>query len=253
MTDLTTSTLVVLFSAGGLAGFVDSIAGGGGIITVPALLAVGIPPHQALATNKLQSSCGSLTAAMNYTKRGLMNPRELFTGFFFSFIGAMAGAIVVQHCSAGFLETTIIVLLSALFIYTALSPKLGFEQRPHKLHPFLFYTFFGLLLGFYDGFFGPGTGNFWTIALVVLLGLDLKQATAQTKLFNVTSNIVALAVFLSSGLVLWSAGIAMGAGQIIGAYCGSTLVSKKEIHFIRIFFLIVVAATIIKLIFEKLR
>jgi uncharacterized membrane protein YfcA len=250
--DLTTPTLLLLFVAGGLAGFVDSIAGGGGIITVPALLAVGVPPHQALATNKLQSSCGSLTAAMNYTKRGLMNPRELFTGFFFSFIGAMVGAIVVQHFSATFLETMIIVLLTILFIYTALSPKLGSKQTSHKINHFCFYTIFGLLLGFYDGFFGPGTGNFWTISLVVLLGLDLKQATAQTKLFNVTSNIVALSVFIYSGLVLWTAGIVMGAGQVIGAYCGSTLVSKKETRFIRIFFLTVVAVTIIKLVFEKL-
>jgi len=245
--DLASPTLLLLFAAGALAGFVDSIAGGGGIITVPALLAVGISPHQALATNKLQSSFGSLTAAMNYTKRGLMNPRELFTGFFFSFIGAMVGAIVVQYFSAGFLETMIIALLTLLFIYTALSPRLGFEQRPHKINHFCFYTCFGLLLGFYDGFFGPGTGNFWTISLVVLLGLDLKAATAQTKLFNLTSNVVALAVFLYSGLVLWSAGLAMGAGQVIGAWCGSTLVSKKEVRFIRVFFLAVVAATIVKL------
>lgn len=116
-----------------------------------------------------------------------------------------------------------------------------------ELNHLFFYLLFGLLIGFYDGFFGPGTGSFWTMALIVLLGLDLKQATAQTKLFNFTSNIVSLAVFIYSGLVLWTAGLIMGMGQIIGAYLGSTLVSKREVHFIRIFFLIVVAATIIKL------
>ncbi len=243
--------LVLLFLAGVLAGFIDSIAGGGGIITVPALLAVGIPPHQALATNKLQSSCGSLTAALNYTRRGLMNPRELFTGFFFSFLGALSGSIAVQFFNAAFLENLIIIMLLVLFVYTALSPKLGFKQQPQKISQGLFYTVFGLLIGFYDGFFGPGTGSFWTISLVVLLGLDLKRATAQTKLFNVTSNLVALSIFLYSGLVLWGAGLAMGIGQIIGAYCGSTLVSKREVHFIRIFFLIVVAATIIRLAVKK--
>ncbi|HIP39007.1 MAG TPA: hypothetical protein EYG88_06465 [Desulfocapsa sulfexigens] len=245
--ELTIPILVLLFLAGILAGFIDSIAGGGGIITVPALLAVGIPPHQALATNKLQSSCGSLTAALNYTRRGLMNPRELFTGFFFSFLGALSGAIAVQFFEAAFLENLIIAMLIVLFAYTALSPKLGFKQQPHKIGHGLFYTVFGLLIGFYDGFFGPGTGSFWTISLVLLLGLDLKQATAQTKLFNVTSNLVALSIFLYSGLVLWGAGLAMGIGQIIGAYCGSTLVSKREVQFIRVFFLIVVAATIIRL------
>jgi len=243
-------TLFLLFLAGLLAGFVDSIAGGGGIITVPALLAVGIPPHQALATNKLQSSCGSLTAAVNYTRRGLMNPRELFAGFFFSLSGAVLGSVAVQFFSAGFLENLIIVLLIVLFIYTALSPQLGFERKPHKINHLLFYALFGLLLGFYDGFFGPGTGSFWTIALVLLLGLDLKSATAQTKLFNLTSNVVALCVFIYSGLVLWSAGLAMGSGQVIGAWCGSTLVTKKEVRFIRFFFLAVVAATIVKLSME---
>ncbi len=249
--ELTFPILVLLFLAGVLAGFIDSIAGGGGIITVPALLAVGIPPHQALATNKLQSSCGSLTAALNYTKHGLMNPRELFTGFFFSFLGALSGSIAVQFFNAAFLENLIIIMLIVLFVYTALSPKLGFKQQPQKISHGLFYTVFGLLIGFYDGFFGPGTGSFWTISLVVLLGLDLKRATAQTKLFNVTSNLVALSIFLYSGLVLWAAGLSMGVGQIIGAYCGSTLVSKKEVHFIRIFFLIVVAATIIRLAVKK--
>ena len=243
--------LVLLFAAGLMAGFIDSIAGGGGIISVPLLLAVGIPPHQALATNKLQSSCGSFTAAINYTKRGLMNPRELITGLLFSFIGAVIGAVAVQLFQASFLENLIIVMLVVLFVYTALSPQLGFTQQEQKIKKGFFYTLFGLLIGFYDGFFGPGTGSFWTIALVVLLGLDLKQATAQTKLFNVTSNIVALTVFIASGLVLWLPGLAMGTGQIIGAYCGSTLVTKKEVHFIRIFFLIVVAATIIKLVVSR--
>ncbi len=249
--DMGTATLFLLFLAGLLAGFIDSIAGGGGIITVPALLAAGIPPHQALATNKLQSSCGSLTAAANYSRLGLMNPGELIIGFVFSFLGAVGGAITVQFFSGDFLENLIIIMLVILFVYTLLSPQLGFRQRQHKIKHSIFYVIFGVLIGFYDGFFGPGTGSFWTISLVVLLGLDLKQATAQTKLFNLTSNVVALAVFLYSGLVLWRAGLAMGAGQVIGAFCGSTLVSRKEVRFIRVFFLCVVAATIIKLSVDR--
>jgi len=176
-----------------------------------------------------------------------MNPKDLFTGVIFSFLGGIAGSVAVQYFSVGFLEKMILVMLLILFIYTAMSPKMGFEQTQHKINHLFFYTLFGLLIGFYDGFFGPGTGSFWTIALVLLLGLDLRQATAQTKLFNLTSNIVSLAVFIYSGLVLWTAGLVMGVGQIIGAYLGSTLVSKREVHFIRIFFLIVVAVTIIKL------
>jgi len=234
---------------GGFAGFIDSIAGGGGMIALPAIMAVGIPPHIALATNKLQSTFGSFTATVNYMKKGLMKPSELMYGVFFTFIGAALGSFVVQYFAASFLSTLIIIMLIILFIYTLLSPKLGHENLKAKMSENKFYLIFGILIGFYDGFFGPGTGSFWTIALILLLGLNLKQATAQTKLFNFTSNIVSLGVFASMGLVLWYVGIIMGLGQILGAYLGSTLVSKKDVKFIRVFFLIVVALTILKLIF----
>jgi len=246
--DLDFLTLFLLFLAGGMAGFVDSIAGGGGIITLPALLAAGVPPHQALATNKLQSSFGSFTATLNYARLGLMNPGELLLGVFFTFVGAATGATVVQWFPANRLESLIIVMLIVIFIYTALTPKLGLEPKPHKISHTLFYVVAGLLIGFYDGFFGPGTGSFWTMALVLLLGLDLKAATAQTKLFNFTSNIVSLGVFIYAGLVFWTVGVVMGTGQIAGAFLGSTLVHKREVKFIRLFFLIVVGATIIKLL-----
>ena len=247
--ELDFTTIVFLFFVGGFAGFIDSIAGGGGMIALPALMSVGIPPHIALATNKLQSSFGSLTATINYMKKGLLNPSELIYGVVSTFIGAAIGATIVQYFSGSFLSKLIIVMLIILFLYTLFSPKLGHERVKQKIKENYFYLIFGLLIGFYDGFFGPGTGSFWTIALVLLLGLNLKEATAQTKLFNFTSNIVSLAVFASMGLVLWYVGIIMGLGQIIGAYLGSTLVSKKDVKFIRVFFLTVVALTILKLIF----
>jgi len=249
--ELDTLSLVILFFSGLMAGFIDSIAGGGGIITLPALLAVGIPPHQALATNKLQSSFGSFTATLNYTRVGLMNPKELVVGILFTLIGAGIGAIVVQWFKADFLVSLIIVMLIVIFIYTLLTPNLGKVKTEHKMSHSLFYTIFGLLIGFYDGFFGPATGSFWTMAMVLLIGLDLKTATAQTKLFNFTSNIVSLIVFIYSGLVVWLAGLIMGVGQIIGAFLGSSLVSKKEVKFIRVFFLTIVALTIAKLVYQK--
>ena len=115
----------------------------------------------------------------------------------------------------------------------------------------LFFFVFGLGIGFYDGFFGPGTGTFWTIALVVLLGLNLKKATAQTKVMNFTSNVVSLAVFLWSGNVLFAVGLLMGLGQIVGAYIGSNMVIKKEVKFIRLFFLTMVGLTLLKLIYSS--
>jgi len=179
-----------------------------------------------------------------------MNPKELLVGVLFTLIGAAIGAIVVQQFRADSLVSLIIVMLIVIFIYTLLTPKLGASTKEHKMPHALFYTIFGLAIGFYDGFFGPGTGSFWTMALVLLIGLDLKAATAQTKLFNFTSNIVSLAVFIYSDLVIWVAGLIMGAGQIIGAFLGSSLVSKREVKFIRKFFLTIVALTIVKLIYQ---
>lgn len=241
-------TYLLLFLAGGFAGFVDSIAGGGGIIALPALLAAGIPPHQALATNKLQGTFGALTSALNYARKGMMHPRKLMWGVLYTLIGAMVGTIAVQRFPAQALESLIVIMLLVIFLYTVATPKLGATVTEAKMRSGMFYLVFGLLLGFYDGFFGPGTGSFWTMGLVLLMGLDLKQATAQTKLFNFTSNIVSLFIFVYAGLVVWSLGLLMGAGQVAGAYLGSTMVSKKEVKFIRVFFLIVVGATIMKLL-----
>jgi len=138
------------------------------------------------------------------------------------------------------------MMLVLIFLYTLFSPDLGRIEKHAVMGERLFYLLFGLLLGFYDGFFGPGTGSF--MALILMMGLDLKQATAQTKLFNFTSNVVSLVLFIYAGLVIWTIGLVMGAGQILGAYIGSTMVSRREVKFIRVFFLIVVGATILKLL-----
>lgn len=246
--DLSLTALGLLFVAALLAGFVDSIAGGGGIITIPALLTVGLPPHLALGTNKLQASFGSLTAALNYRRGNIVRFRTLTRGIVCTTLGALAGTLSVSTISAGVLQRIIPVLLVIIFLYLLLNPQLGAERRPHRLSPDWFYLIFGCGIGFYDGFFGPGTGSFWTFALILWLGLDLTRATGQAKVLNFTSNIVSLAAFLAGGQVMLSAGLAMGVGQIIGAFLGSHLVLKRGTKFVRIFFLCVVAATILKLL-----
>ena len=135
-------------------------------------------------------------------------------------------------------------------MYVLCNPKLGDTHKPHRVAPWLFYLVCGCGIGFYDGFFGPGTGTLWTIALVLWLGHDLKKATAQTKALNFTSNIVSLVTFLVGGHVVVFAGVMMGLGQIIGAYAGSHLVLKRGTGFVRAFFLSVVAITIAKLLWE---
>ena len=252
--DLQTFTLIhylIFFITGIFAGFIDSIAGGGGIITVPVLLSFGIPPHMALGTNKLQSSFGSFTAAFNYSRKGLVSFSDIKTAILFTAIGAFTGAIVIQSLSAGFLNKIIPIFLIVIFLYTIFSPNLGKKTRKPLIEKNIFYIIAGLIMGFYDGFFGPGTGSFWVIAIVMLIGLDLKKATAFTKFTNFTSNFVALIFFIIGGKVLFLVGICMGTGQIIGAFAGSRLVILKDTSFVRGFFILVVAVTLIKLIYTS--
>lgn len=249
--EMTLITGLIMAATGFLAGFVDSIAGGGGIITVPVLLSLGLPPHLALGTNKLQACFGSITSTTRYYRKKLFTLKDTWLGIVFTLIGAMIGTILIQMVNPDFLMKAIPLFLLIIFLYTLLSPKLGATDKQVSMSKFLFFPLAGLLLGFYDGFFGPGTGSFWTIALVVLYGLNLKKATGTTKVMNFTSNIVSLAVFIAGGKVVFLAGFVMGAGQIAGAWTGSHMVIKHSTRFIRVFFLIVVAATIAKIIWSE--
>ncbi|MFU8769924.1 MAG: TSUP family transporter [Desulfotignum sp.] len=242
-------SLGILFVTGLCAGFVDAIAGGGGLIALPVLLAVGLPPAVALGTNKLQGSFGTLSAAVNFVSRGLVDIRQCWIGMGFTLCGAMLGAVVIQRMDPGFIRHLIPALLLIVFFYTLFSKSLGLRPGSPKMGRNLFYVLFGLGLGFYDGFFGPGTGSFWTGALLIFLGLDITGAVGTTRVMNFVSNIVALAVFIIGGNVLWSAGLVMAAGQVIGARAGSSLAIRKGAGFIRPFFLTVVFLTIVRLIY----
>ena len=215
------------------AGFVDSIAGGGGIITLPALLAAGLPPHLALGTNKLQSSFGSLAATLRYRAAGLVDLREMAPGIAATALGAAAGAAAVGAVDAGFLKILIPALLLCIVALLALRPRFGLAASRRRIGRIPFWIGAGLLLGFYDGFFGPGTGTFWAMSLVGLAGLAMQSATAHTKVANFTSNLVSLGVFLAAGSVLFPLGIAMGAAQACGALLGSHMVVKKGAAFVR--------------------
>ena len=241
---------VIFFFTGLCAGFVDSIAGGGGLIAVPVLLACGIPPHLALGTNKLQSSFGSSTAAFNYGRLGLIDFNEIYLPVIFTAIGAFIGTTVIKMLSAEALIKIVPVLLTVVLIYTVISPKIGEDESDAKIGKNAFFIVAGLSLGFYDGFIGPGTGSFWTIAMIIFLGFQLKKATALTKVVNFTSNIVALGLFISGGYVLFGVGLIMGVGQIIGALIGSKLVVVRNVAFVRNFFITVVGLTLAKIIWD---
>ncbi len=243
---------VLMFGVALFAGFVDSIVGGGGLITIPALLAVGIPEHVALATNKLQANFGSFTAALRFVRGGYIDFKRIWLGIVCTFVGAALGTWSVLLIDATVIRWLVPLLLVAIFLYTIFCPDLGKTERAKKMSEGAFYAIFGIAIGFYDGFLGPGTGSFWMFAMLALIGLEIKQAIANTKVLNSASNILSLVVFIMGGHILWTLGLVMGAGQAIGAYLGASTAMKKEIGFIRRLFLAVVAATILKLFYDLL-
>ncbi len=171
----------LLFVTALVAGLVDSIAGGGGLVTVPVLLAVGIPPHLVLGTNKLQSTCGSLTATGHYFREGLIDLRDAGAGVAATAAGAIAGSWSVQQLSPAFLNRAIPIVLIVIAIYTLGAGRFGHADGRAHMKRTPFFLMFGLSLGFYDGFFGPGTGSFWALAFVAVLGMNLMRATAYSR------------------------------------------------------------------------
>lgn len=225
--------LSLLAGVGVLAGFVDAIAGGGGLLSLPALLWTGVTPIEALATNKLQGTMGSLTSTLNYVRHNLVSPRKLWLAIICALVGSGLGAVLVQTLPNHLLEGLIPVLLIGFALYFILSPRVSDKSHSPRMGLKSFSLIIGFTVGFYDGFFGPGAGSFFTIAFIFLLGYSLPQATGSTKLLNFTSNIMALVVFLFSGKILWIVGVVMGAGQIVGAYLGSHLAIRHGSRIIR--------------------
>ena len=243
--------LPLLFIAGLSAGFVDAGAGGGGLITVPALLWAGVPVPVALGTNKMQSVCGTLLAVIRYSRAGLVAWSEVRVAAVIAFGFAALGTWAVTMISQQALKLIVPWLLLAVAVYALLSPRLGLERAHARLSATAFAWLGGALLGFYDGFFGPGTGAFWTIALLTLRGMELTRATAFTKVVNLASNLAALLVFLAAGTVHYRFGLVMILGQLLGARLGSGMVMKHGAPFVRVVFLTVAFALTAKLLWDQ--
>jgi uncharacterized protein len=225
--------LSLLFLVAFIAGTIDTIAGGGGLLTIPALLWAGLPPIAALATNKLQSVFGTFTASYYFVKKGMVDLRQMKFMIFCAFTGSLIGSFSVTQIEPSILENIIPILLIAIGIYFLLSKNIGTIEK-HKLISTTFFAFsFVLLIGFYDGFFGPGTGSFFTIAFIYLLGYTISNATAQTKVLNFMTNFGSLVFFAFYGELFIVIGLAMGAGQILGALLGAKLVMLKGQKLIR--------------------
>src|SRR4051794_2761193 len=223
---------IALTAVAAVAGFIDSIAGGGGLIVIPALLFAGVPPLFALGTNKLQSVFGTGVALRNYWRSGLVEWRPNRLTVALVFVGAVLGALVVQLIQTRLLNLIIPALLVASALYILLSPRMSDEDAHHRVTS-KGYAPIGSAIGFYDGFFGPGTGTFFSTSLVGLRGYGLTKATALTKLFNFSSNVASVLLFALGGHMLWFLGLCMAVGAMAGGWLGSHSALKFGARLIR--------------------
>lgn len=236
--------------AAGLAGFVDSIVGGGGLILAPALFATfpGAHPATLFGTNKGAAVWGTGVATWQYARRVDLRWAALVPAVVLTFAGAMAGAWTVTVLSPTFLRQLLPLVLLLVLVYTLLKKDLGREHRPR----FAGRTeaaavgVLGLVIGFYDGFFGPGTGSFFVFLLVRWLGYDFLNASASAKLLNTTSNVAAVSLFAWKGHVWWHYALVLAAANVIGSVLGTRMALKHGAGFVRGVFLLVVSALIIK-------
>lgn len=213
-------------------GFIDAVAGGGGLIMMPALLFAGLPPHLALGTNKVQSMCGTGMAAFRYRRAGLfrIGPNKGLIAAVFA--GALAGAVIIQWIEARALALLVPALLLAVALYTVVSPRMD-DADSHARVSERGYLPVGGGIGFYDGFFGPGTGQFFAVTLVGLRGLGLTRATGLTKLLNLTSNVASVIAFAVGGNIIWLLGFSMAVGSMVGGWLGAHFATRFGARLIR--------------------
>lgn len=241
----------LLFITGLFAGTVDAIAGGGGLISLPVLLSLGLPPHLAFGTNKLQGTMGTLIATVRYYRAGLIDINNIYLCIFLGLMGSIGGALIGQTISNHILHKIIPFLLLAVLVYTLFSPHLGHKDEKPRMQQKWFYMIFGFSLGLYDGFFGPGTGSLWVFFLTFFLGFNLVKSTAYTKIFNLNSSLIATICFAYCGNIDYSIALVMALGQLIGGRIGASLAIKKGSGLIRPLYVVVVSSTIVTLSYRS--
>ena len=246
--DLNLTMILILSAVALVAGFVDSIAGGGGMITLPALMFAGIPPHEVLGTNKFQGVFGTLSATWHFYKNGHLDLRKCAQFAGFAFVFALGGVVAVQIINADILRKAIPFLLIFFALYFLFSPKVSEDSSKARTSRIALAFVIGGI-GFYDGFFGPGTGSFLMIALISLGGFGIKDALAQAKLYNFATNLASVIAFAVFGHILFAVGAAMAVGQFIGGNLGAKMALKYGIKIIKPLVVIISLAMCAKLLF----
>ncbi len=240
--------LLGLAGAGLAAGFVDAIAGGGGLIGLPALLLAGVPPVAALATNKAQGVVGTAIAVYTYWRAGFVPLRAVALGVAAAFAGGFVGAFVVERLDTSLLRSVVPFALIAIAAYFMFAPRLTDADSRARLSFGSFVPVMGFGIGFYDGLLGPGTGSFFTIGFIALFGLGVTRAAGHTKALNLASNLGALVLFMFGGHVLWHLALVMAAGQVAGGWLGARVGIRHGARIIRPLVVVVSIALAIRLL-----
>ena len=251
MDDPSLWTLALLALAGLFAGFVDAVVGGGGLVQLPALVVAvpGAAPVQVLATNKLAGTCGTTVSSLTYYRRVRPDPKTFVPLMAVAFLGSAAGAVAASYLPKEAFYPIILVALVVVGAYVLLKPDLGdvtelrFTGRRHLGAAVLA----GLAIGFYDGALGPGTGSFFVFTLVGLLGYSFLEASAKARIANWATNVAALLVFAAQGAVMWKVGLVVGVCNLLGSYVGARTAVARGSSFVRVFFVVVVAAFIVRI------
>ncbi len=245
--DVDVHIIILLISFGFLAAFVDSVVGGGGLISLPALLFVGLNPAAAVATNKLAGAMGSLTSSISFYRSGQLEIRSVLNYFPLAFIGSLCGAWTVHLINPALLKPLMLVMLAAVGIYTIFKKDWGAVstvKNLSKTHLFLFMLLL-FAIGFYDGFLGPGTGSFLIFSFL-LIGFDFLKAAGNAKFLNLASNVAGVCMFAYLGQIHYVYGLVMGIAQIGGAMLGSRMAIQKGSGFVRTLFIVVTMTLLAK-------
>lgn len=246
--DLSPAAIVALFFVALVAGLIDAIAGGGGLLTVPALLTAGLPPHAVFGTNKGSAVFGSFSALFRFWRAGLVDRPRARVLFPLGLLGSFAGAGLVLLVKPEVLKPVVLVLLVAAGAVVAfVRPPASAAQRPVPKQAVLEGALIAFVVGAYDGFFGPGTGTFLIILFVTVLHFSLREASANAKVVNFASNLAATVLFAWRGLVLWKVSLPMALGQLIGGTLGAHLAVKGGDRVVRRVVLLVVLALVVRL------
>lgn len=243
---LSFDVILMLTAVAAIAGFIDAIAGGGGLLTIPAMLLANIPPVLTLGTNKLQAASGALAASITMIKKGVVKPSTMKHAIAGAFIGSVLGTIAVQLSPPDMLEKLIPFIIAIIGIYTLFAPSLGEVEAEPRVSESTWQRIVAPIVGFYDGYVGPGTGMFFALGNVALRGREIITATGTAKVLNLSTNIASLIFFIIGGNVLWTVGLAMMVGQTLGAFAGSHMVVRGGSKIIRPVIVLVCLAMVTK-------